>query len=314
VVTELTEGPFVTAYGTLVRVRHQVDRSYVPLPAEARKRIYEVSPRFAELAGYLEGNAGREWSVHGCSRLGICDDIAGGWMIWALRGAAANAKHYATGSEAARYWAEVASQVDHACEDGRLACEARGFGLLPPLRRLDLRAFSDSMARATASVALFRDLAFQSYPSQGTAKQLDVFSDVTRTRLEPDSGGIGKSLPLQDRLVARKKALLECNLAVYRATMPVLAVASLLALLVAVAIAISRRQVGGSELAAGSLLAGGVTRLALLALVDSTSFPTVNAAYLSPAHALLVGFVVLALHATLAGVRKVATSPGSCPR
>jgi hypothetical protein len=305
VVTELTEGPFVTAYRTVVSVRHEKQRPYVPLPAEARKRIYEVSPRFAELAPYVEGEAGRGWSAPGCSRLGVCDEIAGGWMLWALRAAAATAGHYTTGREAARYWTEVATEVGQACDDGRLACEAKGFSFMPPLKRVDSKALSQALERAPLNAVVFRGVTFQPHPSKGSIKQLKPFLDITRTRLAPDPRLIRKRLPHQDRLLARKNKLFRWNLAVYRATTPLLACAALLAFGMSVVSAISHRHAGGSLLAAGTLLVGALSRVTLLALVDATSFPTIETVgYLAPVHALLLGFVVLAFHAVVAAVRK----------
>src|SRR5713101_7711389 len=97
-------------------------RTRVPLPSEARRRAYVVSPRFAELAPFLEGELGRHWSEHGCAAYGICDDLAAGWTLWALRDAAFLAGHYVDGHEADRFWNLVASEVEKACGDGRLPC------------------------------------------------------------------------------------------------------------------------------------------------------------------------------------------------
>ena len=53
VITEFGGGPFPSAYAAIVRVRHAAPRARVPLPAEARRRIYAVSPSFARLAPSL---------------------------------------------------------------------------------------------------------------------------------------------------------------------------------------------------------------------------------------------------------------------
>ncbi len=131
-VSEFSEGPFPNAYAALGRVRHAAFRVRVPLPAETRRRIYVVSPRFAELAPYLETDVLAGWKDNSCRELRICDEIAGGHMMWALRDAAALAGHYRSGRDAASYWKVVATEVDRACDDGRLECNLSTGSFLPP--------------------------------------------------------------------------------------------------------------------------------------------------------------------------------------
>ena len=61
-VVELKTPQFEAAYGALTRVGQSFHRQYVPCPAEARARIYEVSPAFRTLKPYLEGDLGRRWT------------------------------------------------------------------------------------------------------------------------------------------------------------------------------------------------------------------------------------------------------------
>jgi hypothetical protein len=163
-----------------------------------------------------------------------------------------------------------------------------------------------------SNVAFFEAITFHSDPSGGSVAQLDVFRDLTRTRLAPDPQIIEKWLGHQDALLERKEALLQWDLVLYRATTPWLAGVALLAFGVTVVSAVCDRRLGGSLLAAGAFLVGVVSRVAVVAIVDSTSFPSVNASYLSPSYALVVGFVALTCHAVVeaAGVR---TARGRTP-
>ncbi len=52
--TEMDATSFKSAYGALTRVKPAEVIRYVPVTQETRIRIYEVSPSFKELEGYLE--------------------------------------------------------------------------------------------------------------------------------------------------------------------------------------------------------------------------------------------------------------------
>ncbi len=60
-----------------------------------------------------------------------CGDFAGGWFLWALRDAAAEAGHFASPAHADRYFARVAAEIDDACRAGRLICATHGLPFLP---------------------------------------------------------------------------------------------------------------------------------------------------------------------------------------
>ena len=187
VITEFTEGQMPDAYAALGRVRHAAERPRIPLPAETRLRIYAVSPLFAELQPFMEGNLGRDWSKVGCDAVGVCDDIAAGWLMWALRDAAAAAGHYRDAGTAARYWAGVRDEVASACRDGRLACGGFSLGFLPPMRLAYLAAFPGTFLHGVAAVASFQDMAVHPSPSIGPDPFLVDFRDLTRARLAPFS-------------------------------------------------------------------------------------------------------------------------------
>jgi len=303
VITEFTEGQFPRAYAALGRVRQAAERPRIPLPQETRLRIYAVSPRFAELQPFMEGDIGRGWSVPGCNEAGICGDIAAGWLMWALRDAAVAAGHYRDAHDAARYWAGVRDEVASACRDGRIACGGLSLDFLPPLRRAHLAAFPGTFLRAAASVASFQGMTVHPSPSIGPDWLLVDFRDLTRTRLAPIQPGVDSTVPLQDRLAARQEKLLGLILAGYRRLTPLFACAAIAALVLTVAASIRRRKPGALAIVAGVLLAATASRIALLTLVHVTTFPALSVVYLSPAYPLLLAFMLVALASPLEAVR-----------
>ena len=73
---------FLAAYGALTRVKHANWSASVPVPREARFRIYSASPVFGQLENFLEGDIGKVWAMASGG-----EEIRGGWFMWALRDA-----------------------------------------------------------------------------------------------------------------------------------------------------------------------------------------------------------------------------------
>ncbi len=301
VTNDVTEGSFPAAYAALLRVEHRAWRRYVPLPAEARRRIYAASPSFAELAPFLEGEVGRSWTFSSCEGAGVCDDIAGGWLLWALRDAACRAGRCSSGEGAERYWRALAGEVRRACRDGRLTCGRGGWGLLPPWQPKYAAPLRDALVRGAVLLMRFGEIRARPSDSVGPEESLSDFRDLTRSRLAPGAMGPAGPLPRQARLDARRIAILEGIAGLYRALSAPLAWAAAIAFLVALGRSVRARRIPDLAVVAAALMLGAVVRVALLALIDATSFPAVNLLYLSPAHPLLLGFVAIALQPALQG-------------
>jgi hypothetical protein len=62
---EAKEKNFVAAYGALARIRHDKWYPTTPVPRETRQRAYRVSPAFAELRPYIDGEMGKLYGVAG---------------------------------------------------------------------------------------------------------------------------------------------------------------------------------------------------------------------------------------------------------
>jgi hypothetical protein len=131
--TDMRGSEFASAYGALTRVKASRWHPYVPIPREARIQLYAASPTLADIAAVLEDST-RGWAEHGCTTLGVCDDISGGSMPWALRESAAKVGVYTTGTEAGKWYERVAREVNEACGDGRLQCYGPRATLMPPWR------------------------------------------------------------------------------------------------------------------------------------------------------------------------------------
>ncbi len=184
---EVKSRDFLAAYGALSRVKHAHWRRYVPVPKETRERIYKISPAFAELRPFLEGDMGKGWSVHGCNALAVCEDIAGGWFMWALRDAVAAAGHSLSGSSAANFYRRMAEEINTACEVRTLDCEAERASLMPLWRSEYTRPLLKTIFRAAVFLARFETFNAHPSPSEGTEDSLILFRDLTGGRLSPSA-------------------------------------------------------------------------------------------------------------------------------
>jgi len=144
-IVEMTNTDFQRAMRQLQRVGALYDRAYLPVPKEAREKIYAVSASFASLHEYLEGRP----NAATCKLLPeTCGDIAGGWFMWALRDAAAKAGYHASAESAAKFYRAVAEEISSACREGRLVCASYMLPLIPHVTRQQWDLVPDRMIRS----------------------------------------------------------------------------------------------------------------------------------------------------------------------
>lgn len=179
---ETRSGYFNAAYGALTRVKTDRWNRYVPVSREVREKAYAVSPALREIAPHLEG-AARGWTGFGCKAVGVCDDIAGGWFMWALRQAATRANVYRDGATARGWYERAAREIDGACRDGRLECLAPRSTMMPPWHREYARPLLSALGRAAAYLVTLEGMS--PYPSAPRANPpaLTTFERLTNERL-----------------------------------------------------------------------------------------------------------------------------------
>ena len=108
---------FQSAYGALLRVKPEEEIKTVPITGETMQRIYEVSPKFAELKDFLEGEKGDEWRDIGITVEG---ELTGGYVQWAIMDGVQSLGHYDTATKAEEYYTELADEINKLCDEGVL--------------------------------------------------------------------------------------------------------------------------------------------------------------------------------------------------
>jgi len=177
---------FQAAYGALSRVRHDHWIARIPVPKETRQRIYEQSPAFAELKPYFERRGFWTLRARGTKRhpAGL-DEIAGGWFMWALRAAVAEAGYYRSGSTSTAYYRRLAREIDTACEERRLDCLPERASMMPPWRTDYVEPVTDAFVRGLKMLVSLEPLRITPIPSIGSDQSLQLFRRMSREQLSP---------------------------------------------------------------------------------------------------------------------------------
>lgn len=108
---------FQSAYGALLRVKPEEEKQRVPVTRETMNRLYEVSPKFAELKDFFEGEEGDNWRDIGIK---IDGEITGAYVQWALMDAVESLGYYETAIKAEQYYMELADEINKLCDNGTI--------------------------------------------------------------------------------------------------------------------------------------------------------------------------------------------------
>jgi hypothetical protein len=170
---EVKDKNFENAMGAIHSVRSGGTKPFVSVTKAARERIYAVSPTFASLQDYLDGDQ-TLWSARlTCGLLpDSCGEIAAGWFLWVLRGAVAQKGHFASPTAAAAFFKQIADEISAACARGQLECSPQ---LIPEMPQTSLSQIAERLpSRYVTAVEflLLINAPLQFNPSHGTEAQL----------------------------------------------------------------------------------------------------------------------------------------------
>lgn len=284
---EFKSNSFVEAYGALSRINHSKWKPYVPLPKEARERVYPLSPAFKELEPYLEGEVGNSWENASGS-----EEILGGWFMWALRDAVAHAGYYKDGATSKEYYSRLASEVNLACDENRIECiPGQRKSMNPPWNENYLTPFAQNLKKALFYTLNFSGFSPYSSPSGGNSQLMILFQDLTMENINPMPGE--PALPNQTYMDGYKVQILNSIGTLYIKITPILFTVSLLLMIVKTFKDLKKKQLSESLIIMLGLLGLLASRIFLIAFIHTTSFSAINLLYLSPAHVVMITLVSL---------------------
>jgi hypothetical protein len=294
-VDDYVDGAFSGVWGRWQSVEAGPGRRYVSIGRAQRQAVYAVSPAARELQPTMEGPGLAYWASVSCTYVAVCDDVGAGWTMILLRDAVAAAGHYRTAHDAQVFYRRLEREIAAACRRRALRCARPMPAMLPRPAQFDTAAFLKS-ARTMSRLLLGFHLASQARPaSAGDAAGWELYRLTIR--------GLPKTLAAHQahetawqrgRAVARLDRLRR----VYaRGTLVFLPVA-----LAGYVVALKKRRPGwaGAWIFGAGAGVAVVSRIALVSLLDSTSFPGVP--HILPAASFLIVFMFvgawLLIHAT----------------
>jgi hypothetical protein len=258
-VTDLATPGYTAAFRALLSIEPKQPMRYAPVTREARELAYAVSPSFRELAPWLEDRAGDDWAeTEGQYHLPP-REIPAGLFCWVLRDAVAVAGYYQSAGEAEAYYHRVANEIRAAAAHGRIPTRWVPTISLDPALELYPPWLVASWCELW-SICWYGDDYKDLVEDNATGEHLTTFDLVACRR------SIARGAPLQSEVRSWLWA-------VYSAIMEIaLAAAGLVA---ATVLILGRGLPGkGLYLLTGAALAvAGLSRVAMLSLVNISMYP-----------------------------------------
>ena len=286
---------FNDAYGAMVRVNLGPKLDFVPVTRQAREAMYAVSPTFAKLQPYLEGDYGRGWASASAAMTKLPPEerqIGSGWLMWALRDTVAAAGFCHNAREALDFYRRMADEINRACDDGRLPAHPRRSGFLPVWKDGQTAEVLRTVWTFADFVTGYRSFSAQPLPSIGSDDDLRLFRDLTRDHLSNAPQATNVTLPNQTALDQWKLATLQSVGKGLRQTLLMLFLAAHpIALLRLIQLAWTRGFSFPLVLAAAAW-GGSFGYLVINAIVQVTSFSVVAVSTFWPVYPLLQIFTV----------------------
>ena len=131
--SEMTARSFQSLYHSLLRIRPAEPKRYAPITTAALSEAFRISPTFAKLRPELEGPIGESWRTESHMRVGVTNEIGAGWIVWATRQAASARGYFASPKKAQYFFKKASSEINRACDEGRVPTRFVIDGFLDPL-------------------------------------------------------------------------------------------------------------------------------------------------------------------------------------
>lgn len=276
---EFKNKDFLAAYGSLARIKFSEEISNVPVSIEKRKLIYSISPAFKELEVFFDGGIGKRWVNVSSQNLNLKEnkEIRGGWFMWAFRDAVAKAGYYKNGKKVTAYYARLAQEIDLACEENKIECFPERVTMTPPWKSSYNLVARDAFFKGLIYTIKLEGFSAKSSISTGGNSALKKFTRITR-----------EDVKMNDN--QQKILILEKIGDFYKILSPLLFV---LALIIFSFSALRKKNYKNLKFFLAFLfLLLIIIRIFILALIEATSFPSINSLYLSSIYPILFLFII----------------------
>ncbi|MEH2380966.1 MAG: hypothetical protein V7K27_19120 [Nostoc sp.] len=271
-VSDLTSPGIKTAYAQLTSIEPEKLRRFVPVQEETRFKVYAVSPSFKKLSTYLEQlGLGKAWFIFGCQAVKVCDDYAGGWFVWALRDAVAYAGEYKSAPETEAFYQQIASEIKSACISGRLSCNNSIFSISafsPEIRSEYIKPFLKSFSKLSQTLLNQMLMVNLNDGEKDLSHRKKFYERITRESFDFIKY---RNLPVNQL----KDKFIYSICALYKFCLPILLGISTISLILGHLKGVNYKKVSARIplIIILIMLLTIILRVALIAYIDTTSFP-----------------------------------------
>jgi hypothetical protein len=281
---DLRAPAFVRAYDDLQDIRSSTRIRYVPFARDQMAIAAQVSPAFKEIYGSLQGDIGDTYRRIAKNEAGVDNEIAGGWLVWALREAVDRAGYHDARAQDA-FYRRMAEELEAAAHAGKIEMIHFPMALVDP--KIDVWGPFLPRSLVTTANRLVPNHPL-SAPTQGVAtpeivREFDLRANRRAALVRPDA---------PDPRAARAVRALRILGQGYRPVMFGLVVLGLLLFLLG---GWRRLTLPIASLFA-FMLVPIIGRIGIVALLDASSYPTIGIdRYVLPASAVFPFIVVCLL-------------------
>ena len=124
-VTEDQTSGYQNFYNAVGKINSDERTDTVDFSTDIRYKIYSVSPTFKTIEDEMENAVFPAIKIHG----GDPEEINSGWTTWAVRWAMAEKGYYGNAKTANEFYEKVASEINVACDEGKIECTNQKPGL-----------------------------------------------------------------------------------------------------------------------------------------------------------------------------------------
>lgn len=300
---ETKNAEFVSAYGALVRVNEFERMDFIPVTKKTRLLLYEKIPSFGELKD-LE-YVFDAWTVHNqnCTEgdSACLREVGGGHFIWALRDVVALKGYYFNGAYAKDYYRRLATEINEACDCGKLKCLPERNTMLPPVSDKQKTAFVQTFFSGWKHCLNLEEYTTDEPPYfPGNEQDINLIKKITRNKIQHPEELRAQH---QGSLAEKKRKMLAGIGQVYVFIVPILFFLALACAAFNFIKSCLKKSYSFYMMISVVLLTACAGRIALLALVDATSFDAINLAYLSPVYALIYLFIFFSIAETIQTIK-----------
>lgn len=277
---------------------------YIATPPEVRNKLYQHSSKFKMIEDEMEKYAkNKNYLCHFHPE--VCYKISTDMLVWYLRYAINDIGLYTDPQTVAKFYSEMADEINQACDQGLIDCNERRNVYTVHLRnksdykRLIASFFKGITLLKTGTRPLGMGNLFSPSKCQDD-ERFDRYRYVTNSSREKMYVSTD-SWNSEDQRANKKKRILQ-NLHVLnilkkfndKIVLPIIFYCTIILILVSLYFLVRKKQVNISLILFIGVFGIMLTRIALLSLIDTTTFPGFDTRYVACLYPLmLISFVAL---------------------